>query len=177
MRKATIMEETPGDFKDPSPFDNVSDGLTVQQTAELTGLSEHNLRYYERVGLIRPVRRHASSKHRRYSSLDVAKIETLSCLRAAAMPLEQMRRYFELMEQGADAAPHLQELLKEQRVVLQRKIEQMRSTMEYLEHKIAYWEAIEEGDREKSETIQRELRAFLKGDMGPLRIAQKKSNN
>ena len=58
------------------------DGLTVQETAERTGLSEHTLRYYERAGLLRGVRRDDSSGHRRYSPEDVARISTLACLRA-----------------------------------------------------------------------------------------------
>ncbi len=44
--------------------------LTVQQVSEKTGLSEHTLRYYERIGLITPIHR-ASNGHRRYSEEDV----------------------------------------------------------------------------------------------------------
>ena len=33
---------------------------TIQQAAALTGLSEHTLRYYERISLITPVRRQES---------------------------------------------------------------------------------------------------------------------
>jgi DNA-binding transcriptional MerR regulator len=49
-------------------------GLTVQQTAARTGLSEHTLRYYERAGLLEQVRRHHFSGHRRYSASDLARI-------------------------------------------------------------------------------------------------------
>ena len=49
---------------------------TVQQAAALTGLSEHTLRYYERIGLIQPVARQESSGHRRYGPADLAKLET-----------------------------------------------------------------------------------------------------
>jgi DNA-binding transcriptional MerR regulator len=38
--------------------------LTIQQVANLTGLGEHTLRYYEREGLLNPVSR-SSSGHRR----------------------------------------------------------------------------------------------------------------
>lgn len=141
---------------------SLSEGFTVQQTAELTGLSEHTLRYYERVGLIEPVKRH-SSKHRRYSANDLAKLQTLACLRAAGMPLDHMRRYFKLMEKGEESAPLLKELLKEQRAALQKKMEHMNRTLDYVEHKIAYWKAIEDGNHEKSEEILRELHIFLRG--------------
>ena len=120
--------------------------LTVEQTAERTGLSEHTLRYYERAGLLEPVRRHDSSRHRRYSAADLARIQTLACLRATAMPLAQMRRYFELAAKGAAAAPELIALLENQQVALQERLEQLRRHATYVKHKIAYWRAIEVHD-------------------------------
>jgi DNA-binding transcriptional MerR regulator len=120
--------------------------LTVQQTAERTGLSEHTLRYYERAGLLDPIRRHDSSRHRRYSPADLARIQTLACLRATGMPLDQMRRYFDLAAQGATAAPELIALLEEQQVALQERLEQLRRHAAYVKHKIAYWRAIEVHD-------------------------------
>lgn len=163
-----MKDELTGEESNGSYASGMNEGYTVQQTAELTGLSEHTLRYYERVGLIEPVKRQHSSKHRRYSALDVAKLETLACLRAAGMPLEQMRRYFKLIEKGDESAPQLQELLTEQRTALYRKMEQMSRTLDYVEHKIAYWKAIEEGNHEKSEAILRELNTFLRGNIEPL---------
>lgn len=85
--------------------------LTVQQTSELTGLSEHNLRYYERVGLLNPVSRETNSRHRRYSAVDISRIQSLACLRLVGMSLEDMRRYFEKAENGKTAAPELREIL------------------------------------------------------------------
>src|SRR3954452_21236581 len=97
------------------------ESYTVQQAAALTGLSEHTLRYYERIGLIQPVARQTSSGHRRYAAADLAKLETLACLRAAGMPIDQMRRYFELRAEGTNAAPELQALLGTHLEELQRR--------------------------------------------------------
>jgi hypothetical protein len=40
-----------------SPRRPTQQSYSVQQAAALTGLSEHTLRYYERIGLIEPVHR------------------------------------------------------------------------------------------------------------------------
>src|SRR5262249_48088151 len=101
---------TAGAPQAPSPW-GLLEMYTVQQAAALTGLSEHTLRYYERIGLSQPGARQPSSGHRRYAAGDLAKLETLACLRAAGMPIDQMRRYFELRAEGADAAGELQALL------------------------------------------------------------------
>jgi MerR family transcriptional regulator, aldehyde-responsive regulator len=128
--------------------------LTVQQTTERSGLSEHTLRYYERAGLLDPVRRHDSSRHRRYSAADLARIQTLACLRATGMPLDP-RRYFELASEGAAAAPQLIALLEDQQVALQERLEQMRRHTDYVRHKIAYWRAIEAHDDQAAEIARK----------------------
>lgn len=56
--------------------------LTIQQMARQSGLSEHPLRYYERIGLLMPVPRDLSSRHQRYSPDTADIVETLACLRA-----------------------------------------------------------------------------------------------
>src|SRR5215204_6092968 len=112
--------------------ENRTGGLTIQQAAELTGLSEHTLRYYEKINLIAPVNRQSSSKHRRYTSADISKIETLACLRAVGMPIDQMRRYFELVPDGRRAAPELKAMLETQRLALEELMRQMQSNLDYV---------------------------------------------
>ena len=128
--------------------------LTVQQTSELTGLSEHNLRYYERVGLIKPVSRQSGSRHRRYSKDDLSRIQSLTCLRMVGMSLEEMRHYFKIAESGPAAAAELQEILSKQRLVLEKRMREMEKSMEYLEHKIEYWKAVELGDTAKADEMR-----------------------
>ncbi len=93
----------------------------------------------------------------RYSAADVARIATLACLKATGMPLDQMRRYFELSSRGQSAAPALRDLLKTQRGVLEARLEQMRCHLEYVDRKIAYWGAVEAGDDSGAREIAREL--------------------
>lgn len=60
--------------------------LTIQQVAAATGLTEHTLRYYERIGLIHPIVR-AGSGHRRYCERDIWWIEFLMKLRNTGMSI------------------------------------------------------------------------------------------
>jgi MerR family transcriptional regulator, aldehyde-responsive regulator len=130
---------------------------TIGEATELSGLSEHTLRYYERAGLLEPIRRQTSSRHRRYSADDVARLRTLACLRAAGMPLAQMRRYFELLAHGAAAAPLQLELLVAQREVLQARRRELDDHVRYLDGKVAYWQAVQSGDRASAAQIASRL--------------------
>src|SRR5690348_15463146 len=131
---------------------------TVQQAAALSGLSEHTLRYYERIGLLQPVARQESSGHRRYGPDDLAKLEALACLRATGMPIEQMRRYLELRSRGAAAAAEQQALLREHLHALQRRMAALQNHMQYVETKINYWCAVEDQDDQAAARFAREAR-------------------
>jgi DNA-binding transcriptional MerR regulator len=152
--------DAPPAFEPPGP--DADQGYTVRQAAQLTGLSEHTLRYYERARLLGSVRRQRSSRHRRYSADDIARLQTLACLRAAGMPLDRMRRYFELVKQGAAAAPLQVAMLAEQRGVLRGRVRDLESHLRYLEDKIAYWKAVEIGDTEQMAEIVRRISCHLR---------------
>src|SRR5215207_7879739 len=89
-------------------------GMTIQETAERTGLTAHTLRYYERIGLVWEVDRD-SSGHRRYTEDDIGWLVLLTRLRATGMPVRDMLRYAELARRGPETLAARVELLEEQR--------------------------------------------------------------
>ena len=77
---------------------------TIREVAKWSGFPESTLRYYETIGLIHPIRRDSSSKHRVYNENDVNFAISIACLNATGMSLEDMRTYFKNRSQGAQAA-------------------------------------------------------------------------
>ena len=116
-----------------------SDILTIQQVAEITGLSVHTLRYYERVGLIHTIGR-AENTHRRYSHDDVGWINFLNKLRATGMSIQEMQRYAELQRLGDETLAERVEMLKSLRVRLEAHMSEMHQHLETLCSKIDYYE-------------------------------------
>ena len=127
--------------------------LTIKEMVEASGLSEHTLRYYEKLGLIRSVERDNSSKHRRYDEDTVLQVLTLSCLRAMGLSHEEMKKYFDLMEKGRDAAPLQIELFERHRTRLLERIQDIYQQIEYLDGKIDYWQAVEVNEIERAQEI------------------------
>lgn len=154
------------------PLPDSGEHFTVQQAAALTGLSEHNLRYYERVGLLEPIHRDTSSGHRRYSPGDLVRCETLTCLRAAGLSLDEMRRYFELRSLGAEAAPEQVALLESHEAVLEDRLRRMHRHLENLRLKIAYWRAVGAGDEQTAKEISREFSARNRTDASDTHLTQ-----
>jgi DNA-binding transcriptional MerR regulator len=111
--------------------------LSIQQVAELTGLSIDTLRYYERIGLLEPVKR-ASSGHRRYRQKDIDWIGLLSNLRETGMPLAQMIHFAQLRRQGDVTASERLLMLEQHQRSLELQMQKLEQHMLALQHKIAH---------------------------------------
>jgi len=127
--------------------------FTLQEVVQRSGLSEHTLRYYERIGLLDSVKRDRSSGHRRYTAQDVQNIETLACLRTTGMSIEDMRTYFALLKDGKAAADQQLALFDAQKKALEHELAQKQEHLRYLEQKVAFWKAVQSGDDAKVREI------------------------
>lgn len=117
--------------------------LTIQEVAVETGLSEHTLRYYERIGLIESVNR-AGNGHRRYTEHDVDWIELLKCMRATGMPIEQMKRFSDLVRSGDHTISERLELLTAHRKAVLDSIEELKQYLKMIEYKIDCYSSMQE---------------------------------
>ena len=123
--------------------------LTIQQAAERTGLSEHTLRYYERIGLLGPVER-AANGHRRYRADDLRLIRFLLMLRSTGMPVEQMKAYADLIREGPGNEGARVALLLEHREQVLASIQTLMDNLAVIERKITRYEEIQECRKEDS---------------------------
>ena len=117
--------------------------LGVKETSEKTGLGEHTLRYYEKIGLIGPVRR-SSGGQRQYSPKDLEWIDFLKCLRSTGMSIEHMVEYSNCLNEGDDNFERRLALMQEHRSVILGKMEELRSFLEAIEWKINYYSELKE---------------------------------
>ncbi|MFT4124262.1 MAG: MerR family transcriptional regulator [Microbacteriaceae bacterium] len=112
------------------------EGLTVAETAAVTGVSGHTLRYYEKAGLIRAVTRNGGNQ-RRYRPGDVEWVRFLLRLRETGMPIARMREYAALRAEGDASLPARMELLVEHHDRLREQIAVLRGHERALRAKVA----------------------------------------
>jgi DNA-binding transcriptional MerR regulator len=117
-----------------------SASLTISQAAELTGLSVHTLRYYERAGLMFTAVDRASSTHRRYSEADINWVQFLTKLRSTAMPISRVRDYVTLVRAGNDTFGARLALLKAHRETVVAQLEEMTTSLAAIDFKIATYQ-------------------------------------
>ena len=136
-------------------IDNDAPNYTIRETARLTGLPESTLRYYETIGLIHPITRDASSKHRVYSEDDVNRIIALACLSAIGMSIENMRAYLKNQSRGEQAADEQVELLEIQQKNLTEEAHILELRRRYVDSKIAFWKAVKSGSKDAIEAARK----------------------
>jgi aryl-alcohol dehydrogenase-like predicted oxidoreductase len=79
---------------------------TIGEAAAKCGLSQYTLRWYERIGLLPAIER-GSDGRRRFSDRDLDWLATVTKLRATGMPVRDMQRYAELVEETVGAMADL----------------------------------------------------------------------
>ncbi|RYX85254.1 MerR family transcriptional regulator [bacterium] len=137
----------------PITAESSTQDLTIQQMSRQCGLSEHTLRFYEKVGLIPSVPRDGSSTHRRYPPDLVLLVEAIACLQQSGLSIQDMRDYLALIGEGASAAYKQKVLLEAHDKALEKEIERLKLRRRYLRGKMAYWDAVVEGDAEKIQAV------------------------
>lgn len=125
--------------------------LTIREMARLTHLTEHTLRYYERIGLLKAVAR-GSSGHRQYSPNDQAWVEFLVRLRATGMPIRDMQRFAELRQQGDQTASERRTILETHLDIVRKDLIELQDCERILIDKIAYYQNIEHSIKSSTNT-------------------------
>lgn len=108
-------------------------GYTIQSVAKRSGMTTHTLRYYERIGLIRPVAR-GRNGHRCYSDADERWLKFLHFMRATHMPIRDLQRYVSLRLEGETGTPEQHRILEDHRSALQGQITNLEKACELLSH-------------------------------------------
>jgi len=106
----------------------------IREVAEKVGLTEHTLRWYERIGLLDRIERSPDGR-RRFAERDLDWILLVTRLRATGMPVKEMQRYAELVRAGAGEAERLR-LLSEHRQRVRAALIEQQECLEMLDTKI-----------------------------------------
>ena len=133
---------------------------TIREAAALTGLPASTLRYYESIGVIPPISRGASSRHRVYDEDDLDQLMWIACLAATGLSVSDMKQYVANGRLGAEAAADQVRLLSDQEQRLAQEAEQVRLRRRYVRLKIDYWHAVQAGDTERADLLSGEARTL-----------------
>ena len=113
--------------------------MTIAEVCKEFDISPDTLRYYERIGLIPPIKKNKSGI-RDYGETDLKWVEFIKCMRSAGLTIEVLIEYVELFRQGEATIAVRKDLLIEQRNQLAAKLEDLKKTIAKLDYKIEVYE-------------------------------------
>ncbi|WP_320043948.1 MerR family transcriptional regulator [uncultured Desulfobacter sp.] len=115
--------------------------MNIKKFSEISGISAYTLRYYEKIGIFQEVRRN-SSGHRDFTEQDLLWAEFINRLKETGMPLEQIKKYAFLRQQGESTADERKELLEGHALALKNKILVEKQHLDKINQKIEYYEKV-----------------------------------
>lgn len=113
--------------------------MTIQEVCVQMGLTQDTLRYYEKAGMIPPVKRTPGGT-RDYGQEDLRWISLAKCLRGAGLPVQAIVEYVRLFRMGDKTIFERLQLLKRQKEALLDQRRKMDDAIEKLEYKISRYE-------------------------------------
>ena len=109
--------------------------LSIGELSKASGLSTHTLRFYEKLGVLKPADRSAS-RHRLYRPDAVAWLEFVLRLKITGMPLAEIRQYAELRARGDSTLRARLKILELHRKRLTSNIASLSENLEALDSKM-----------------------------------------
>ena len=109
-------------------------------------MSSSTLRFYEDEGLIPSVPRDGAG-NRRYGEVEIGRVNTIRCLRAAGLSLSEMKRYFAMMEEGEETLRVRREILQETQERLRHQRRELKRCLDYLALKLDHYDQVIEAVR------------------------------
>ncbi len=119
---------------DDATLEPDAEPLSVADTASLTRLSPHTIRYYEREGLVRPAR--TTSGYREYSAVDLRRLVFLTRMRASGMTMSDLKHYVALIPGGRSTQDERRTIMLEQRERIRHQLRELQMALEATEFKI-----------------------------------------
>jgi len=129
---------------------------SISEVANDLNLTVYTLRYYDKEGLMPFVER-TSSGIRVFKKADIDALKVIECLKATGMPIKEIKHFIDWCSDGDSTLPQRYDMFLERKAIVEAQMEELKKTMEVIEHKCLYYKtALEAGteDIHKNKKIE-----------------------
>ncbi|WP_458126833.1 MerR family transcriptional regulator [Paenibacillus sp. Z3-2] len=121
---------------------------SIGEVAKKLDLTVYTLRYYDKEGLMPFVER-TTSGTRLFKDSDIDFLKIIQCLKLTGMPIKDIKDFIEWCSEGDSTLKQRYDMFSERKASVEEQMEELRKTMEVIEHKCAYYEtALKAGTEE-----------------------------
>ncbi|WP_436374736.1 MerR family transcriptional regulator [Cytobacillus sp. BC1816] len=129
---------------------------TISEVAKELNLTVYTLRYYDKEGLMPFVER-TPRGNRLFKESDLSALKVIECLKATGMPIKEIKNFIDWCSEGDATLQQRYDMFLERKANVEAQMEELRKTMEVIEHKCLYYKtALEAGteDIHKEDKIE-----------------------
>lgn len=118
--------------------------MKIAQVSKEKNISLDGLRYYERIGLIPPVKR-IGGGIREYSDEDLKWLDFVIEVRSAGVSIEPLIDYVRLCGEGLHTVPARRDLWEDECDLLEKRIRVLQETLAQMKAKVAHYDGLLRG--------------------------------
>lgn len=115
---------------------------TIKEVSKIMNISPYTLRYYEKIDLLEFVKRDKNGI-RQFSKSDLLTLNTIYRLKDTGMPLQEIKHYLNLINEGIDSVGERKKIMEEQKKSINRQIQKLQKALETIDAKIKYYDIAE----------------------------------
>lgn len=130
---------------------------SISEVAKELNLSVYTLRYYDKEGLM-PFIERTESGTRLFKDSDIAALKIIECLKATGMPIKEIKHFIDWCTDGDSILQNRFDMFMERKAIVNAQMEELKKTMEIIEHKCLYYQtALEAGTEDIHKTDKIEI--------------------
>lgn len=114
--------------------------FSISEVANELNLTVYTLRYYDKEGLMPFVER-TSNGTRLFKETDIGALKIIECLKASGMPIKEIKNFIDWCSEGDATLQQRYDMFLERKATVEAQMEELKKTMEIIEHKCLYYKA------------------------------------
>jgi DNA-binding transcriptional MerR regulator len=118
--------------------------LTITQLARRSGATPHAVRYYTRMGLLRPERNPDNGYHL-YEPREIGRLSFIRQAKRLGYTLSEIRAIMHDADQGHSPCPRVRKILQRRLVENRRHLEELMALQTRMEHALRQWADMPDG--------------------------------
>jgi DNA-binding transcriptional MerR regulator len=120
---------------------------SIGEFAEIVGVTTSTLRYYEKEGLLTPLRN--ENNLREFTDYDVGWVQFLLHLKDSGMSMAELKQYTKWRAMGDETIPERMDLLEKRKHLVEQEIQALQQNLDILNRKIVFYKDQLKGNKYK----------------------------
>ena len=122
--------------------------MIVSELAQQAGFSTHAVRYYARIGLLKP-QRHPENRYKLFEFDDIHRLHFIRQAKMLGFKLNEIEKFLDQAYQGKSVCSDVRNILEQRIEQNKEEINQLQSKLKYMEGTLQRWEHVSDGTPNK----------------------------